>query len=68
MNAEITGEIPHTDGGQSPDTEIPTSHFRQGYAGNLQAHVHPAPVADRDMLVRQSSQNVQRRGADCPAT
>ncbi len=30
MNAEITGEIPHIDGGQSPDTEIPTSHFRQG--------------------------------------
>ncbi len=30
MNAEITGGIPHIDGGQSPDTEIATSHFRQG--------------------------------------
>ena len=25
MNAEIAGEIPHIAGGQSPDTEIPTS-------------------------------------------
>jgi len=41
VNAEITGEIPHIDGGQSPDTEIPTSHFRQGCAGNRQADVHP---------------------------
>ena len=67
MNAEITGEIPHIDGGQSPDTEIPTSHFRQGYAGTFRPTFTP-PVADRDMLVQQSSQNVQRRGADCPAT
>ena len=31
VNAEITGEIPHIDGGQSPGTEIPTSHFRQSH-------------------------------------
>jgi hypothetical protein len=30
VNAEITGEILHIDGRQSPDTEIATSHFRQG--------------------------------------
>ncbi len=30
MNAEVTGEILRIDGGQSPDTEIPASHFRQG--------------------------------------
>jgi hypothetical protein len=31
VNAEITGEIPHIDGSRSPDTEIPTRHFRQGH-------------------------------------
>ena len=41
MNAEITGEIPHIDGGQSPDTEIPTSHFRQGYAGTFRPTFTP---------------------------
>ena len=30
MNAEVTGEILRIDGAQSPDTEIPASHFRQG--------------------------------------
>jgi hypothetical protein len=30
VNAGITGEILHIDGGQSPDTEIATSRFRQG--------------------------------------
>jgi hypothetical protein len=34
----------------------------------LQVGVHPAPVADPDMLVHQSSQNAQRRGAECLAT
>jgi hypothetical protein len=30
VNAGITGGIPHIDGGQFPDTEIPASDFRQG--------------------------------------
>jgi hypothetical protein len=67
VNAEITGEIPHIDGGQSPDTVIPTSHFRQGYAGTFRPTFTRA--GGRSGHARQqSSQNVQRRGADCPAT
>jgi len=30
VNAEITGELPHIDVASRPDTEIATSHFRQG--------------------------------------
>ena len=30
MNAEITSEIPHIDGGQPPDTQIPASDRTAG--------------------------------------
>jgi hypothetical protein len=38
VNAEIAGEIPHIDGGQPPDTEIPTSHRT---AGTVIRTAHP---------------------------
>jgi peroxiredoxin len=51
VNAEITGEIPHIDGGQSPghfpDTEIPTSHFRQGHSRDghtIRSDIRPGGV------------------------
>jgi len=38
VNAEIAGEIPHIDGGQPTDTEIPTSHRT---AGTVIRTAHP---------------------------
>ena len=37
MNAEITRETAHTDGGQSAETEIPTSQF-QWFPGHSFPH------------------------------
>ena len=39
VNTEITGEIPHIDGGQSPDTQIPASHRTAGTV--IPRPVHP---------------------------
>jgi hypothetical protein len=62
VNAEITGEIPHIDGGQSPDTEIPASHFRQGYAGTFRPTFTP-----RRWLIGTCSSNRAARTSSAAA-
>jgi hypothetical protein len=46
MNAGITGEILHIDGGHPPDTEIPASHFRPGRTPLSVSRCETARVGD----------------------